>query len=494
MPSTNDAGYRSLLETCTDMLTLYDSSGVTLYSSQAVLQNTGYSAKQLVGNSILEFTHDDDTAHTRDAFAEANRRPSVAIPLAMRERYADDTWHWLEGTLTSLLNEPNVRAVVGSFRDVTIRRRTEDQLRDSQRMMANAERIAHMGSWELDMHASVPGVPNGVRWSDEVYRIYGYESGQIEATIDNFYRFVHPDDREALITKQTNAFISHSKIAVSHRIVRPDGAIRWVHQEGKADVDPVTGMIIRFGGTLRDITDIKLAELERASAVKSLVQRNTDLEQFAFIVSHDLRAPVTTILGLASLLEYEELDKKTTDECVAGLVTSVKKLDDTIKDLNAIIDVSIIPLDNHDTVWFGDIVRDVCLSLGIDEDDFTITTDFSSVDVIHILKSYMYSIFYNLIANSVKYRRLQTSEASLHIESSRTENTVQLVFSDNGLGINLTAHENDIFGLHKRFHPDIEGRGMGLYMVKKQVEALGGTIAASSIVNKGTAFTLTFAV
>ena len=106
----------------------------------------------------------------------------------------------------------------------------------------------------------------------------------------------------------------------------------------------------------------------------------------------------------------------------------------------------------------------------------------------------MYSIFYNLIANSVKYRRLQTSEASLHIASSRTENTVQLVFSDNGLGINLTAHENDIFGLHKRFHPDIEGRGMGLYMVKKQVEALGGTIAASSIVNKGTAFTLTFAV
>ena len=105
----------------------------------------------------------------------------------------------------------------------------------------------------------------------------------------------------------------------------------------------------------------------------------------------------------------------------------------------------------------------------------------------------MYSIFYNLISNSIKYRQQQVP-CLIEIKSRRVKDTIELVFTDNGMGIDLQKRGDQVFGLYKRFHTNIEGKGMGLFMVKTQVETLGGKISIQSEVNKGTEFKIEFEI
>jgi signal transduction histidine kinase len=119
-----------------------------------------------------------------------------------------------------------------------------------------------------------------------------------------------------------------------------------------------------------------------------------------------------------------------------------------------------------------------------------IITSFDPARRISTIRSYLQSIFYNLISNSIKYKRPDTNP-EIRITSSLTDNGVRLVFSDNGMGIDLGTQGTKVFGLYKRFHPNTaEGKGMGLFMVKTQVETLGGEISIKSEVNKGTEFTI----
>jgi signal transduction histidine kinase len=107
------------------------------------------------------------------------------------------------------------------------------------------------------------------------------------------------------------------------------------------------------------------------------------------------------------------------------------------------------------------------------------------------VKSYLYSIFYNLTSNSIKYRRADV-QPILTIESHKLKNKIEFVFKDNGKGIDLHKNGDHIFGLYKRFDTTTEGKGMGLFMVKTQVQALGGTIKIKSKLGEGTEFILRF--
>ncbi|HYV94396.1 MAG TPA: ATP-binding protein [Chitinophagales bacterium] len=108
------------------------------------------------------------------------------------------------------------------------------------------------------------------------------------------------------------------------------------------------------------------------------------------------------------------------------------------------------------------------------------------------MKNYLHSIFYNLISNSLIYRKHDIPPV-IKIKSHKLKDTIELLFKDNGMGIDLEKNGNQVFGLYKRFHSkNTDGKGMGLYMVKTQVEALGGKISIESEVNKGTTFKIEF--
>jgi len=117
--------------------------------------------------------------------------------------------------------------------------------------------------------------------------------------------------------------------------------------------------------------------------------------------------------------------------------------------------------------------------------------NFGNVTIIHTNKAYFESIILNLLTNSIKYRS-KDRKLVIEITSTKINNTIVIIFKDNGIGINLKRNKDKIFGLYQRFHNYPDSKGLGLYLVKSQIESMGGTISIESEVNKGTTFTLTF--
>ncbi|MES2559561.1 MAG: PAS domain-containing protein [Bacteroidota bacterium] len=242
-----------------------------------------------------------------------------------------------------------------------------------------------------------------------------------------------------------------------------------------------------------NITERKLVEQEREKVTQDLTERNKNIDQFSYIVSHNLRAPVANILGLCELVKLEYIDAKDLPEVMDALLTAAQKLDEVIMDMNEILQVRNMVFENKELVSFKTILRDITLSIEnvIAHQDILIESDFSAAAEMHSIKPYIHSIFYNLIYNSIKYRRPEIG-LKVSIRSETTPTGLKLRFRDNGLGIDLEKHGENLFGLYKRFHLHAEGKGLGLFMVKTQLETLGGRISVTSEVNQWTEFVIEF--
>ena len=250
----------------------------------------------------------------------------------------------------------------------------------------------------------------------------------------------------------------------------------------------------------KDITEskeweIQLQNLNKSleSYTKELLISNKNLEQFSYIVSHNLRTPVANILGLSRILKDDSLAEDQKEYIITELGASVEALDEVIMDLNLILKKKQAINESKEKVLFSRLVTKVKNSIShlVEAEQVEIITDFSEVDEYVTVKSYFHSIFYNLIVNSIKYR-FPERRPVITITSRRKNGKVMLFFEDNGSGINLDKKKDQIFGLYKRFHSHVEGKGMGLFMVKTQIETLGGKISVKSQPNYGTVFELEF--
>lgn len=233
--------------------------------------------------------------------------------------------------------------------------------------------------------------------------------------------------------------------------------------------------------------------LEKDKIIEDLMQRNRDLEQFANVISHNLRAPVANIISIADLLEKELNPSREKALLLESLGSATKALDVVIKDLNYILQTKKEISEQKTNVDFEQILTAIRLSIQqlIDQNEAAFISDFSAVAGISSIRSYVYSILYNLISNSIKFKRAGVPPL-ITIHTEKLPNGVLLVCKDNGLGIDLAKKRSELFGLYKRFHPHTEGKGLGLFLIKTQIEALGGRIDVSSTVNEGTEMRLFF--
>jgi len=250
-----------------------------------------------------------------------------------------------------------------------------------------------------------------------------------------------------------------------------------------------------FSVSVINITTRKLQEIERQKMVDDLVQRNGDLEQFAYIVSHNLRAPVANILGLTTLFENMTIPDHRVMQIVNGLKESSVKLDHVINDLNKTLQVKRDIIESKSVVYFKDLVEDfrIANSSLIANSKANINANFDEAECMVTTRSYLFNIFNNIITNSIKFARLEVPPR-IDIWSERKDNRVILNFNDNGTGIDLTRYGSQLFGLYKKFNQKVEGRGVGLFMVKNLVESLNGTIKLDSKEGFGTHITIDFDV
>ncbi|MCE0497594.1 MAG: PAS domain S-box protein, partial [Methylacidiphilales bacterium] len=169
--------------------------------------------------------------------------------------------HNADVRLRELLGD-QVDAVLNASGGTFLLRRTQERLIQNEAMLSAAQRIARFGSWELDLTNLENINANLLLWSDEVFRIFGYEPGQIEVSNENFFRAVHPDDRESLMAAALEAIRDGKRYEFDHRIVLPDGKVRHVHEEAEIFKDPQSGRPLKMVGVVQDITERKEREQE----------------------------------------------------------------------------------------------------------------------------------------------------------------------------------------------------------------------------------------
>lgn len=239
-----------------------------------------------------------------------------------------------------------------------------------------------------------------------------------------------------------------------------------------------------------DITELRMKESKLVLINEELLSHNQQLNQFSYVISHNLRGPIVTLLGLINVIEEYNDDEGLKEEMFAHIKKTALNLDTVIKDLNLLLSQNTEEAQMKATVSLEDELKLVkeLLRSQINEANAALIHDFREVPVLYSVTSYIRSIFINLISNSLKYRRMDEPLYIYVRSAKKTNERIELVFEDNGLGIDLETNGHKIFGMYKRFHDHVEGRGLGLHLVKNQVEMLNGAIEVESVVNVGTRF------
>lgn len=425
----------------------------------------------------LAFIHPDDFEHAMKLIDESQRTisdSSIEHRIVLKNgevKYVNSVSKF------QFDQNGNPVGLFGITHDITEIKKAEKSLKESE--------IKYQGLFENMLDGVYKSSPEGKFFdvNPAMVKMLGYDRKEELMSINiNKDLYFDEADRE-MARKQEES----GKVAVI-KLKKKDGTEIWAEDRGHYVLDE-NGNLLYNEGILRDVTERVEAEKERNRVAADLVLKNKDLEQFAYIVSHNLRAPVANIIGITDILKNPDLPDDLKMESTKGLFQSANKLDDVIRDLNTILQVRGQINEYKELVSFSSILSSIKNSIDsiIDNTEAEIHFDFSEIDEIKTVKSYIYSIFYNLIINSIKFKK-ESVKPIIEIQSKLYNDTVVISIKDNGIGFDLARQKEHIFGLYKRFNPDIEGKGVGLYMVKQQVESLGGTIELNSELGKGAEF------
>jgi PAS domain S-box-containing protein len=611
-----EALFRAIIEKGSDMKTLITPEGKIIFGTPSITRILGYSEEEYLGKNEREIVHPDDT---EELFKRINRSISGEKStgnLELRVRAKSGEYRWCEKTITNLLNDPDVNAIVCDFWDITDKKKADLQIKESNDRYDLVSKATSDAIWDYTFSTNKTYIA-GTGYK----HLFGYDIVN-DYTEDLFWEeHLHPEDKNEVIEK-LRAFIADTSLtqcAYEYRFMKADGNYAYVNDRlfiirengipmrligainditrrkeeeqhlkllesvitnasdsvmiteavlsekrvpkiiyvneaftnmsgysnteivGKtpdlllgprsgrkeilrlnkafrnhescnveminysknglpywveidvAHVVGITGNVSHIIAIQRDITSRKIQEQEREKLIFELIQNNKDLRQFSYITSHNLRGPIASLLGLTNLIDNYRIEDPVLGKILEGVKKAASRFDETITDLTAVLNIkdrpSIPKEELNLKLSFEKIMQQY--EVFIKENKVLVKNDFTQAPTIHFNKAYLDSILLNLLTNAIKYRS-PLRELRIDVSTEQTEEEVLLKFKDNGLGFDMELHKGKLFGLYQRFHEHVEGKGMGLFLVKSQMEALNGNIEVSSDTASGTLFTLKF--
>ena len=330
-----------------------------------------------------------------------------------------------------------------------------------------------------------------IEMSSSATKIIGFKQDEI----GNFTapELIHPRD----LTKIHQAFQqvlqqTDEIIMLQFRCKTAKGTYIWLEAslQNLLYQTEVNAIVLNF----RDISQRKKEEEQRLQLIDELTKSYTDLKQFTYITSHNLRSPLTNLLSVIKLINWEGISDREHLQLLQAFKDSTIQLNDTLNDLFNILLIKQNKPTHLDTVLLEDVLRELLAeeAVKIKASSLKLSYDFSKAPHIAFNKPYLKSVFSQLIDNAIRFSKEETP-LEIKVNSKLQPNHTVITFSDNGIGIDLQSNAKEkMFGLYQRFHQNRGGKGTGLYMVQSKITSLGGQISVASEVNKGTCFTLTF--
>jgi len=473
--------FKNLVEdTIVSVYILQDSKLV--YVNPNLCNESGYSEDELLGAYFAQFIHHEDLNKVEQQIKERinGTNSSGRYEIRIKKKNGDYDWFEILGAVTVYNRAP---AIIGTLINITEKRKIFDELSVSEANLKSIFNNSNIGYMLVDINFKIITIntflknqflsDNGINIVEGISIIDQLPENRKNRTIELFKKCI--DTKETIHTTSSYSnipkYYSTSLIPVLN------------HDE-----------VISFCLTSIDITKEKLIELEREKIIAELIQKNNDLEQFAHIVSHNIRGPLASILGLNNLLkDPNSIDHR--DYIIDGINTSSEKLDSVLKDLNEILKLKREISENKKKIILTKLIKEVkggILQLIITT-GASIEFNFEKADTIYTIKSYILNIFHNILVNAIKFTP-NNRYPCIKIWSEINDEKILIHFKDNGMGIDMKMNGEKVFKLYSRFHNKIEGKGIGLFMTKTQVEAIGGKITLSSEFNIGTHVTISLPI
>lgn len=448
----------------------------------------GYAPGEITADNdsfVKEILHPADREKMNAAVAAYfETKKSYYVELRFRHKSEGYIWFACSGEC-DFGHDGQPQIMVGSIININQRKIAEEALKYNSFFLDETGRIAQTGGWELDILQSKPS------WTKATYDIHeiGYE---FEPDLENAINFFHPDYRE-IISNAVAGAINGQPYEIELKIITAKGNEKWVKSYGEPVYDE-SGQIVKLRGVFKDIHEAKIYELSLNSMVGKLDTQNNQLKSFSHMLSHNLRNHAGNISLLSSMLVEAKDDPEDFDEMVSNLLKVSSRLNQTLDDMSEGLKVKENSHIQKDRLSFSAITQSVTETIQADlsRSDAVLTTDFQIEDVL-FPKVYLESIITNLVSNALKYAKPDVPPV-IDLSTYKNEQTGRVVFSctDNGQGIDLDLHGDKLFNLYNVFHNHKDAHGVGLYLVRLQIESQDGEIQVKSKPGKGSTFSVVF--
>jgi PAS domain S-box-containing protein len=331
---------------------------------------------------------------------------------------------------------------------------------------------------------------NSVYVSPYWKKLLGFMEDELgDLTVEKFLSFIHPDDTMRTSHSIEEHLKNHQPYQNELRIRTKSGVYKWFVDSGvsKEDDKGNTSVVI---GSIIDIDERKNAEKELALKNAQLAKTNEELDRFVYSASHDMRAPLSSLLGLIHLSEMTDKPEEI-GTFLQMMKERIKTMEGFIKEVtdysrNTRLDLNVTDILLHHLVYevtqnlaYSVVNKKVRIEIEIAK-DLMIKSDVSRLKV----------IINNLLSNAYKYHRFEKTDPFIKVSAKRNTEEVMIMVSDNGQGI-APEHHVRIFEMFYRASESSEGSGLGLYIVKETLDKLNGSISVRSVKDEGTEFTVT---
>ena len=472
---------RSLLEASLDPLVTINAEGKITDVNAASTEVTGIKREALIGTDFAEYFTDPQQA--REGYQQVFANGFVTdYPLAIRHT---------SGRITDVLYNASVYRdeagrVLGVFaaaRDVTERKKAEDSLRTTEQRLDLALIYGEMGVWDLDLI-------HDTAWRSLKHdMIFGYESAPAQWGQEIALRHVVPEDREGFVHCFEEAFRT-GRLFLECRVIHPDQTTHWIQAQGQV-IGYEAGRPARMLGTVVDITRQRAATDALEASARALARSNTELEQFAYIASHDLQEPLRMVVGYVQLLEKRLAGSLDADcrEFMAYAVDGAMRMQDLIDDILAYsrVTTKAQPLAKVDSAAALQEALDR-LAVRIGESGAEI--EVQALPSVMADRSQLVQLFQNLISNSIKFCKHRAPR--VRVQAAHGAGHWRFSVTDNGIGI-APEYRAQLFVIFKRLHTRREypGTGIGLAICKRIIEHHGGEIGIDAAPEGGSVFWFT---
>lgn len=475
-----------------------DTTGAITHFSKGSENLLGYSSHEVIGVKTPELFHLPEEITLRASQLNARLEAEIdgveaLFEMAKRGKYDSREWTYVrkDGSRfpTQLVVTPmlDVEGVITGFlmigTDISQIKKAEQALFESEQRWQFALEGAGDGVWDWNLEKQ------SIYISPRSKAILGYDDDDIPNIVRGWQYLIHPDDKEKYaeyldlhLKNKTDIYLNE------YRARCKNGEYKWLMDRGKVVRRDENYTALRIIGTHSDISRVKLKEDELRQTIGIIGEQNRRLLNFAHIVSHNLRSHSSNFEMMFHLLEDADTPEEK-EEMLGHIKTISSKLSETITHLTEVVMVQTAIEHQRTNINLHDYINKTqkILTANIVSKNALVINNVPKDENISYNPAYLESILLNLLSNAVKYThpdRRPVVEFSLAHDESKPV----LVIKDNGLGIDLHLHKDKIFGMYQTFHSNRDAKGIGLFITKNQVEAMGGKIELESEVNQGSTF------